>query len=103
MNTVTAIFKTHVILSGGVKFNILAKSDHCHAGKDVYLCINLFLQSFASVMKHFFSRKLDISKSVFFFTYCDEMLDFVNFKMGVLVFLSHPGCNVWNFCIQFDC
>ena len=50
---------------------------------------NLFLQSFALVMKCFCSRKLDISKRVcFFFTNCDEMLNFLNSKNGALVFFD---------------
>ena len=38
-------------------------------------------------MKWFCSRKLDISKR-FFFTNCDEMLNFVKSKNGVLVFFG---------------
>ena len=57
-------------------------------GKSVHLYINLFLQSFALVMKWFCSRKLDISKRVFFLTNCDEMLNFVNSKNGALVFFD---------------
>ena len=53
-------------LSGGVTLNILIQSDHCHAVESIHLYINLFLQPFALVMKCFCSRKLDISKRVFF-------------------------------------
>ena len=39
-------------------------------------------------MKWFCSRKLDVSKRVFFFTNCDEMQNFMKSKNGVLVFFG---------------
>ena len=60
--------------------------------------INLFLQSFALVIKWFCSRKLDFPKIVFF-TNCDEMLNFFRdfLKKGYLCSLVHPECNVKTF------
>ena len=52
--------------------------------KSAHFCINMFLQSFALVVKWFCSRKLDISKSAFLQN-CDETLNYVKFKSGHFV------------------
>ena len=44
-------------------------------------CIDLFNQSFALIMKRFYSRKLDISKTDFS-QIVANMQNFVNFKNG---------------------
>ena len=64
----------------------------------------MFLQSFALVMKWFCSCKLNFSKIDFFFTNCDEMLNFMNTKnLDTCVYRYIQGVmTVKNFVKPFD-
>ena len=67
-------------MSGGVSFNILIQSDHCDAGSvfnSALIC--LFCLKFGTEMV--LPMIIGYFKK-WFFTTCDKMLNFVNFKNG---------------------
>ena len=76
-------------MNGGVSFNILTHSDYCHAER-------LFISSvtLVSVMEWGLAYVNWIFQKVIFHNF----LNFVNFKMGVLVFIGAS----WNFVKPFN-